>query len=68
MMFPDSQIAKKYACVRTKTTAIVKEMATQGKSQILNVIKSAPFAIATDGSNNADSKLYPIVVTFFFLF
>lgn len=64
-MFPDSEIAKKYSSARTKTTAIVKEMGMEYKSEILDLIRTAPFCVSTDGSNNTDSKLYPIVVTCF---
>nr|XP_015928697.2 uncharacterized protein LOC107455586 [Parasteatoda tepidariorum] len=64
-MFPDSEIAKKYSSGRTKTTAIVKEMGMKYKSALLDLIRTAPFCMSTDGSNNTDSKLYPVVVTCF---
>ena len=64
-MFSDSQIAKKYSCARMKTTAIVKKMANHSKTDIINLLKLTPFAIATDGSNNEEAKFYSIVATFF---
>lgn len=63
-MFPDSSIAKKYGCARTKTTSIIGEMSKTEKKCILEIIRNNPFSIATDGSNKSDAKLYPIVVTF----
>lgn len=64
-MFPDSEIAKKYSCARTKTTAIVKEMAFDFKNSVIESLKTSPFSISTDGSNSSNAKLYPIVVNFF---
>lgn len=64
-MFPDSDIAKKYACARTKTSAIINEMARDADSQMIQILRKEPFAISTDGSNDRDSKLYPVVVSFF---
>ncbi|KAH8008694.1 hypothetical protein HPB51_001580 [Rhipicephalus microplus] len=65
-MFPDSKEAKNYACARTKTTAIVKEMANKAIDEVISHLQHALFSVATDGSNDAgnDAKLYPIVVTF----
>nr|XP_042913534.1 uncharacterized protein LOC122273560 [Parasteatoda tepidariorum] len=64
-MFPDSEIARKYGCARTKTSAIVKEMAKSEKESIVEILKRSPFSIATDGSNKTDCKLYPICVTYY---
>ncbi|KAK8789239.1 hypothetical protein V5799_020986 [Amblyomma americanum] len=65
-MFPNSKEAVAYACARTKTAAIAKEMANQQVSSVVSCLQSGPFSVATDGSNDAgnDAKLYPIVVTF----
>ena len=63
-MFPDSQLANKFACGRTKTTAIVKTLAYDRTSSLINIIRNNPFALSTDGSND-DLKLYPIVVRVF---
>lgn len=64
-MFPDSEIAKRYGCARTKTTAIITEMCMEERTKVITYIQENPFSIATDGSNKTDFKLYPIVVTFF---
>lgn len=64
-MFPNSEIAKKYGCARTKTAAIVSEMASDKIDDVVQYLQSGPFAVATDGSNDSNAKLYPIVVTFF---
>ena len=49
-MFPDSRIAKKYACARTKTTQIIKSMASDDSKNLASRMKHEPFSIATDGS------------------
>ena len=64
-MFPDSEIAKKYGCARTKTTAIIGEMANTSKQGLVDLLKTKPYSIATDGSNDDNSQLYPIVATVF---
>lgn len=63
-MFPKSEEAKKYGCGRTKTTAIIGEMAGECQNKLASALKIVPFSIATDGSND-ESKLYPVVVTYF---
>lgn len=40
-------------------------MANHSKDTVNSMIKPAPFTIATDSSNNADAKMYPIIVSFF---
>lgn len=65
-MFPDSKIAKNYACGRTKATNIIKTMAKDDDNSITQNMLEGPFSIATDGSNDCDDvKLYPIVVRYF---
>lgn len=65
VMFPDSKIAKKFSCARTKTTCIVKSFAKSTQEALIEMLKVTKFALATDGSNTTTSKkLYPIVVTY----
>nr|XP_042911401.1 uncharacterized protein LOC122272173 [Parasteatoda tepidariorum] len=64
-MFPNDGIAKKYAAGRTKTTAIINEMATMEKESVVEILKESPFSVSTDGSNKSDVKLYPLVVTYY---
>lgn len=64
-MFPRCDEAKRYACVRTKTTAIVREIAANAMAPLLDALKQRPFSIAVDGSNSRDSQLYPIVATYY---
>lgn len=63
-MFPDSEIAKKYGCARTKTTSIIGEMAKKEKQSLVEVLQKTPFSVSTDGSNKSDMKLYPLVITY----
>lgn len=66
-MFPDSTIAKKYSCARTKTTAILKTFSEDTVSNVLKKIGRNPFTISTDGSNDRGShvKYYPIGVRYY---
>ena len=63
-MFPKCDTAKKFACGRTKTTAIIKEMASESKKSLVNHLKNTVFSISVDGSNDSDSQLYPIVAIY----
>eukprot|EP00057_Strongylocentrotus_purpuratus_P015562 XP_011670036.1 PREDICTED: SCAN domain-containing protein 3-like [Strongylocentrotus purpuratus] len=65
-MFPDSAIAKKYGCGRTKTGCITNTLGKDSRKKIVDVIKVSPFSLATDGSTDYDDvKLYPICVRYF---
>ena len=48
-MFPDSEIAKRYACGRTKTSAIInKALGPHYHEYVANHIKKHPFSLGTD--------------------
>ncbi|XP_072173986.1 LOW QUALITY PROTEIN: uncharacterized protein [Diadema setosum] len=66
-MFPDSKIAEKFACRRTKTTAIAQTLGQETRVDILKKIRAARFSISTDGSCDraAKEQLYPVVVRYF---
>ena len=61
-MFPDSRIAKKYACARTKTTQIIKSMASDDSKNLASRMKHEPFSIATDGSTDVDTVKHSLQV------
>lgn len=63
-MFPDSNIAAKYGCARTKTTAIINNaLSTELTEPVLMAVKTSPFTLSVDGSNdNGVEKLYPMAV------
>ena len=61
-MFPDSKIAAGMKCGRNKSTAVIKAIAQDTKHSLRARMKRGPFTISTDGSNDSDSKLYPIVI------
>lgn len=63
-MCPDSNIAKKYSCGKTKTTALVHSMSKDRAESIVDCIKDKPFALSSDGSNNQSDKFYPIVISY----
>lgn len=55
-MFPDSKIAKDFHSGRSKTTAVIKEMAAQQKSTLRERMRATPFTVSTDGSNDTRAK------------
>lgn len=64
-MFPESAEVKKFACGRTKAGHLVREIASDSTQKIANIIRDEAFTLATDGSNDTDNHMYPVVVTFF---
>lgn len=62
--FPDSKIAQNYECGRSKTTAIIKCMATHSEDKLVSKMRSGPYSFSTDGSNDQKNKQFPIVVTY----
>ena len=63
-VFPDSEIAKNYACGSTKSTCIINgSLAPYFRSSVIATLKKQPFAIANDGSNdNGLEKMNPLTV------
>lgn len=57
-MFPDSEVAKKFACGRTKTTAIIKGALAPhfSKKTLENLQKNGPFSVLMDESNDKTNK------------
>ena len=52
-IFFDSETAKGYASARTKTTCIINEsLALHFKSRLTSTMKSGPFSVAVEGSND----------------
>lgn len=49
-------------CARNKATAIIHDLASMTQKSLSERLKSASFSISTDGSNDATSKQYPLVV------
>ena len=64
VIFPDSEIAKAYACAHTKTTCILKgSLAKHFRMSLVDTMKSDPFSLAVDGSNNSRlQKMNPLTV------
>ncbi len=61
-MFPDSDIASKFGCARTKCTAIVKEaLAPHFHAKVLQNM-SNPYSIMIDESNDKENKSCIILV------
>ena len=56
-MFPDSQIAKRFACARTKTTQILNgAMMPELKSYIVSQMKAEPYSLVNDGTSDTGLK------------
>ena len=49
-------------CGRNKATAIIMDLAKITKKDISERMRTGPFTISTDGSNDAKSKQFPLVV------
>lgn len=66
-MFPDSNIAKKYSCGRTKTAAIVtKVLGPFSRDIVLKRLSNDHyFSISTDASNKGHIKTFPIILRYF---
>ncbi|KAH6948024.1 hypothetical protein HPB50_022462 [Hyalomma asiaticum] len=64
-MFLKYEEAKRYAFERTKTMAIVGEMAANAEKPLMDALKWQVFSVIVDGSHNGDVQLYPIVATYF---
>ena len=66
VMFPDSNIAKKFACGHTKTAAVVSEaFAPHYKQPIISNLSMNPFSIQMDESNDSTDKSCIILVRIF---
>ncbi len=64
-MFPDSEIAKKFACRRTKTSAIVEKLAENLQTELAESLQSSAFSLCTDGGSDHKSQSYPMIVRYF---
>jgi hypothetical protein len=49
-------------CGRNKSTILVKELAHKISHTLAERMKSGPFTLSTDGSNDEKSKQYPVVI------
>ena len=62
-LFPDSAIAKRFSCGRTKTTAIVKNaLAPYYQAKVLESMTDNPFSLMMDESNDKTDKSCIILV------
>ena len=64
-MFPDSEIAKKFACGHTKTTAIIKQALAPHFLKMVTQSMSNPFSIMMNESNDKTDKSSIILVQVF---
>ena len=67
-MFPDSSVAKSFCAARTKSTCILNMALRPHFEKILiDHMKTNPFSIAVDGSNDTDlQKMNPVTVRIFY--
>ena len=50
----DGEVARGYACARTKTTAILNHsVAPAFKAELVTAIQSSPYSLLIDGSNDS---------------
>ena len=66
IMFPDSKIAGKYACARTKTAALITHaLAPAANEPVINALIQQPFTVLCDGgNNNFEKKYFAVIVRF----
>lgn len=62
LMTKTMSILSALKCCRMKATAMIKEMAAQTSTALVNRMRSGPYSLSTDGSNDAESKQYPLVI------
>ena len=64
---PDSQIAKRITCGRSKASAVLNDaIAEDLKENLVTKLRVAPFSIALDGSNDTGlEKMNPMTVKLF---
>lgn len=67
VIFPDSQIALKFSCGRTKLSKIVTNVLdkTTQTNIKLNLQNNRSFSIATDASNKGNIKMFPLIIRYF---
>lgn len=66
-LFTDSETAKKYACARTKTEAIINNILSPHAVEVVIEVmhRISCFGVSVDGSNHGNQKLFPILVQYF---
>ena len=65
-LFPDSDIAKKFASARTKTKSITtRVLGPYAQKILLSELGTQPFAVLVDASNHNLLKLFPLVIRFY---
>ena len=66
VMFPDSKIAKEYACAHTKVAALITHaLAPAVNGSVIEACQKQPFTILCDGGNdNFEKKYFGIMVRF----
>ena len=66
--FKGSNAPKNFSCGRTKTGAIINCNGDDIKNELLRDMKSNPFSIMVDGSNDPGvDKMFPISVHIFYV-
>ena len=66
-ILPDSDVARKMSCARTKTEAIVNSvLAPHSVEMVVQALSNVRYCgVATDGSNHGSVKLFPILIQYF---
>jgi hypothetical protein len=68
-ILPDSKIAQKTHCGRTKSEAIVENVSSPHSIEVMinkmREMNPKPYSISSDASNKGNLKHFPLVITFF---
>ena len=64
----DGEVAKGYACAKTKTSCILnRAIASEFKAELVSAMQKLPYSLSVDGSNDAQlMKMNPITVRIFY--
>lgn len=66
-MFPDSTIAAKFSCARTKTTQILNNAIMPSLQEYnVNIMRTQPFSLVNDGTSDTGLKKMNAVCTLLF--
>ena len=66
--FKGSKAAENFSCRRTKTATIVNCLGSHYQKELISDLRSTPFSVVLDGSNDTGlAKMFPVTVRVFYI-
>ena len=66
--FKGSKAAENFSCRRTKTATIVNCLGSHYQKELISDLRSTPFSVMLDGSNDTGlAKMFPVTVRVFYI-